>query len=381
MSFLVLGDAGTRGSTQQRVASAAAQVADAVNPSFIAYIGDNIYGDGAEGDPQLLADWWRDVYLPHSSLRRPWHPVTGNHDWHTDARTERDFTTHPLNEGGWWRMPSFWYKQSFATPSLAIDVFFIDTQIWKGSGLAEELLGGNIYHEQVSWLTSELSASLADWKVVLGHHPVYSAGSHGTTEDLLLELDPILRQFGVHAYFNGHDHNLQLIQYRGMNYVTSGAAGKSSSSRSNEEPSGSLSYIFQDSGFVSMHFCDAASSVLTFYDEYGNTQAEERLPAGAPQRSLSTSSAALVQRRPQTTSAPQCNGAVLRDVDKVCSTDGCTVIADQLTSKTCSEYCEAQGLACINGWNEDYDEDCRRGRELGCAESQRSVNNNICSCA
>jgi len=318
------------------------------------------------------------VYLPHSSLRRPWHPVTGNHDWHTDARTERDFTTHPLNDGGWWRMPAFWYKQSFTTSALTLDVFFIDTQIWKGSGLAEDLLGESIYQDQVSWLTSELSASVADWKVVLGHHPVYSAGSHGTTEDLLLELDPILRQYGVHVYFNGHDHNLQLIQFEGMNYVTSGAAGKSSSSRSYEEPSGSLRYIFQDSGFVSLQFCDAASSELTFYDEGGNKLAEHMLSAGSPQLSLSTSWAALVQRPP--TSARMCNGTELRDVDGRCSTDGCTVIADQLTSKTCGEYCQVQGLACVGGWDEEYDEDCTKSSELGCATSRSSENNHICQC-
>eukprot|EP00662_Eupelagonemidae_sp_cell21_P022485 gene22485-56430_t len=159
--------------------------------------------------------------------------ITGNHDWYTDARTERDFTHHPFNtqhpssarEGRWWRMPGFWHKQAHAgATGVTVDMFYIDTQIWRiGSGadsaarrrIVDAALAGSFggsaaaKDAQVAWLRRELAASQAVWKVVLGHHPIYTAGSHGTTPVLLAELDPILREFGVQFYIAGHDHNKQ----------------------------------------------------------------------------------------------------------------------------------------------------------------------------
>lgn len=226
-------------------------------------------------------------------------------------------------------------------------------------------------------MRAELQASTAQWKVVIGHHPVYSAGSHGTTEDLLLELDPLLREFGVNMYFNGHDHNKQLISHRGMHYVVSGAGGKSSSSRSNEEPAGSLRRIFEDSkGFVGLSIYGAADARLTFYSEAGEPQAVEVI-ANAPAEVFAASSPSLLQgpgRR------PQCNGRALKDVDRTCSADGCKVVADQLTTRTCRHYCETNALQCIGGWTED-DEDCTESANLGCDGIRASTSNHICQCA
>lgn len=374
MHFLVIGDAGTRSARQREVAGALAQVAGSTQPMFIAHIGDNIYGDGAEGDPGLIAAYWRDVYVtPHDALRRPWFVITGNHDWHTDARTERDFTNHDLNVGGWWHMPHFWYRRHFQLPTgVSLDAFFIDTQIWKGSSLAEAHLGDRVKQDQEAWLRTELAASIAEWKVVIGHHPVYSAGSHGTTEDLLLELDPLLRAHGVQVYFNGHDHNKQLITHRGLHYVTSGAGGKSSGSRSHEEPAGSLRHIFQDSGFVGFAISSASEAALTFYSQTGEIQAVEVIANTAPE----LGGPSLLQR----SSGLHCHGRVLKDVDRACSPDGCKVVADQLTNLTCRDFCSANALSCSDGWEEE-DEGCKGTLRLGCNGVRASQGNHICLCA
>lgn len=379
---------GTRGSTQQEIAAAMARVAEERNPVAIAALGDNIYGDGAEEDFGIIAQWWKDVYLPHPALNRPWYVVTGNHDWHSDATYERDFTQHPDNVGGWWRMPHFWYKQNFqGSFNVSVDAFFIDTQIWKGSSLVEQVLGESAYQAQIAWLTSELAASTADWKIVLGHHPIYSAGSHGTTEDLLLELDPLLRQHGAHIYFNGHDHNKQLIQYQGMNYITSGAGGKNSDSRSNEEPSGSLQHIFQDSGFAALAMCSKTLATLTFYGEQGQPQATEPLTNALPLSLLSSADQHLSSNAP---AVNYCGMTALQGVDKTCvgSRGACTVIADQRSNKTCGDFCGASGLSCLDGWTE-ADEDCLVAQRIGCESSCRTAvpsfsqlcyNNLICEC-
>ena len=51
----------------------------------------------------------------------------------------------------------------------------------------------------------------SDYIIVGGHHPVLSAGSHGSHPCLLSKLKPLMEKYGVTAYFSGHDHNLQVI--------------------------------------------------------------------------------------------------------------------------------------------------------------------------
>merc|ERR1712203_1026567 len=116
--------------------------------------------------------------------------------------------------------------------------------------------------------------SNADWKLVFGHHPIYTAGSHGTTQVLLAELDPLMRSHGVQMYFAGHDHSKQLIQHRGLNYVVSGAGGYPvgadiNGPRTNNYPPGSLKYYFENHGFAGLMICDSHFATLRLYAEDG----------------------------------------------------------------------------------------------------------------
>jgi len=234
------------------------------------------------------------------------------------------------------------------------------------------------------WLQAELGQSVADWKIILGHHPVYSAGSHGITEDLLEELDPLMRQYGVQILFSGHDHNKQLIRLQGLNYVISGAGGKDSSSRSDEYPSGSLKHIFQDLGFVGLSVCNASAAHLTFYTAEGSAQAAVTLPSTPPEftQELRRPPLANGDEAASSPSAPLCGGIVMRDVDRVCPSangSGCKVLADQMTQKTCREYCARNGLGCKGGW-EEQDEDCVPIYDLGCDQAHWSTADLICEC-
>jgi len=382
VELLVIGDYGTRDGNQRRVASGLAAVAEWRQPLAIAGIGDNIYGSGAEGNPQLIVDHWFNMYMPYTSLNRPWYIVTGNHDWYTDARTERDFTEHPDNRGGHWRMPSFWYKQNFQGESgVTVDAFFIDTQIWKGSSVVESTLGSDARQQQITWLRAELAQSVADWKIILGHHPVYSAGSHGIEDDLLEELDPLMRQYGVQILFSGHDHSKQLMQHRGLNYVISGAGGATARTRSDEYPLGSQKHIFEDHGFVGLSVCNASVAHLSFYSAEGSTQAAVTLPSTPPESTQEPGRPALANGD-SAVRAPVCGGIVMRDVDLVCPSadgSGCKVLADQMTQKTCREYCSRNGLGCKDGW-EEQDEDCVPIYDLGCDQAYGSTSDLICEC-
>jgi hypothetical protein len=64
---------------------------------------------------------------------------------------------------------------------------------------------------QRAWLEAELRGSDADWRVVIGHYPVWSVSAHGPSPRLVVELAPLLEQYNVALYLNGHDHNAQHI--------------------------------------------------------------------------------------------------------------------------------------------------------------------------
>ena len=82
---------------------------------------------------------------------------------------------------------------------------------------------------QFAWLADELAGARrrAPWLFVLGHHPVFSDGSHGDTRSLVDHLDPLLRRHRVDLYLSGHDHDLQHIEIKGhpTSFAVSGASG------------------------------------------------------------------------------------------------------------------------------------------------------------
>lgn len=61
----------------------------------------------------------------------------------------------------------------------------------------------------------------------MGHHPVFSNGSHGDTPRLVEEWAPLFERHKVHAYIAGHDHDLQHLELadRFTSFVISGGGG------------------------------------------------------------------------------------------------------------------------------------------------------------
>jgi hypothetical protein len=82
-----------------------------------------------------------------------------------------------------------------------------------------------ISHAQLDWLDREIANSTARWKIVYGHHPIYSYGAHEdevAVRDVLL---PLLRG-RVDFYLCGHDHDLRHIApEEGVQFVLAGGGG------------------------------------------------------------------------------------------------------------------------------------------------------------
>ena len=78
---------------------------------------------------------------------------------------------------------------------------------------------------QLFWLRDELAKSRTRWKLVYGHHPIYSAGAHQDNVGLIKRLLPVLRG-RADVYLAGHDHDLQHLKAEdGVHFFVSGGGG------------------------------------------------------------------------------------------------------------------------------------------------------------
>jgi tartrate-resistant acid phosphatase type 5 len=223
LPFLVIGDWGRDGGRQQgAVAVQMGKAAASTGTRFVISVGDNFYSDGVASidDPHWHASF-EDVY-DASALQVPWHAVLGNHDYRGNAEAQIAYSASSSR----WRMPARFYKRTETEPgSGQVDFFHIDT-----CPFIEEYRGSKVRVDdqdaakQLVWLDSELGRSGARWKIVVGHHPVFSGGSsHGSQPELIRNLKPLLDRHGVRAYFFGHDHDLQHIVVDGVHYLGCGA--------------------------------------------------------------------------------------------------------------------------------------------------------------
>jgi len=228
LNFVIIGDWGRNGEKDQvDVATQMAAAAGDIGAQFVISVGDNFYEDGVASveDPQWQRSFEKVYAAP--SLQVPWHVVLGNHDYHgnPDAQIAYSNTSHR------WRMPARYFTRTEQIDArTAVDFFFLDTMPMAAFDDDEVHFRGKVpWHDtpkQLAWLEAALAASTAPWKIVIGHHPVYSGGHHGDTPFLVQHVLPLMAKHGVQAYINGHDHDLQHLQAGKVNLFCSGAGSK-----------------------------------------------------------------------------------------------------------------------------------------------------------
>jgi acid phosphatase len=223
LPFVVVGDWGWDGDFKQRdVADQMGKEAARSGSRFVISVGDNFYQDGvgSVSDPHFQGSFEK-IYTA-ASLQTPWYPVLGNHDYRGSVEAQIAYSADSAR----WRMPARYHMRSEALPGGgAADFFFIDT-----SPFVARYRGSNTRIDdqdpkaQLAWFEAALVRSSARWKIVVGHHPVYSGGrDHGSTAELLRDVRPLLERHGVSAYFFGHDHDLQHIVMDGIHHFGCGA--------------------------------------------------------------------------------------------------------------------------------------------------------------
>jgi tartrate-resistant acid phosphatase type 5 len=228
LNFFIFGDWGRNGEKDQAdVAEQMAVAAERIHPRFIISVGDNFYENGVASvdDPQWQSSFEKVYRAP--SLQVPWPVILGNHDYHGNCEAQIAYgKTHPR-----WQMPARYFIQSYPVDAATtVDFFYLDTtpliKSYHSNAMTRHEVITQDTEKQLAWLKSALAASQAQWKIVAGHHPIYSGGEHGDTPELIEAILPLLIQHKVQAYFNGHDHDLQHLQAGQVNFFCSGAGSK-----------------------------------------------------------------------------------------------------------------------------------------------------------
>ncbi|MGH8223260.1 MAG: metallophosphoesterase [Woeseiaceae bacterium] len=238
--------------------------APAARCDFGLMLGDNIYpsgatlgADGRDDRERFDALLWR----PYKGLKEQdpefvIYPVLGNHDWET-SREGAMLQVEYLKNSPLYHMDGLYYR---ARPAPDVELFAIDTTIiLAGETVYEDAVDaggrpidtGVVETEEpwvapqgdetrmIAWLEDALAGSDARWKLVIGHHPLWS--SSGTKQEqakvLYRLLLPALCRH-ADAYLAGHDHTLEVhtddCRSVGEHYrerppllqIVSGAAGK-----------------------------------------------------------------------------------------------------------------------------------------------------------
>ncbi len=228
LNFAVIGDWGREGHEgQTEVAAQMAKACKDFSASFVVSLGDNFYENGVSSvdDPHWHKSF-ENVYSAES-LQVPWYVILGNHDYRGSCEAQIEYgKLHPR-----WIMPARYYSKVHPVDaSTQLEFFYIDTspfieEYFKEADMAAVLTQDTT--AQLKWLDQALTSSKAQWKIVHGHHPIYSAGAgHGPQQELIARLLPLLQKHKVQAYFAGHDHDLQHLKTGGLNMLISGGGSR-----------------------------------------------------------------------------------------------------------------------------------------------------------
>ena len=252
LRFLVVGDWGRNGEYHQKdVADQMGIEAKNTSSAFIISTGDNFYPDGviSTSDPQWNKSF-EDIYNSYS-LNIPWYTCFGNHDYRGSIQAQLDYSKISRR----WRTTERFYSFERTIPNSTSKVLFvvIDTNPFDRTlnRNSHSDLGKQDTLAQINWLKTTLQNSTADWKIVIGHHPLFTTGVRkGLLQDVRQSLQPIFEEHKVHAYFAGHEHDLQHQKPSGYTHYFVSGAGSEKRPVTSEIPQ--TKFAASDHGFMSV---------------------------------------------------------------------------------------------------------------------------------
>ncbi len=227
-NFMVVSDMGKTDNLSPEVtAHEVAIMADSLHPRFMINSGDMFHGSGVKDTSDRLWQIGFEKLFPTKSLMVDWYSTIGNHESFGNPQALVDYA----KKGGRWKMPARYYtlvKRVDAKTTLRIVV--LDTSPYEKKYRKDKrykAIWNQDEKRQTIWLDSVLHASHETWKIVVGHHPIYTGDfGHGNTQGLIDEVDPILHKYNVDFYFCGHIHKFEYTLRKGMNYIVTTSGSK-----------------------------------------------------------------------------------------------------------------------------------------------------------
>lgn len=279
--FLAFGDWGRDGKAfQLPVAEQMGKAAAADRSQFVVSLGDNFYSDGV---PSVEARQWttsfEEIYTA-PSLQVPWYVVLGNHDYHSNAQAEVDYTLYSPR----WKLPARYYTVTRRIDATnTVEFFMIDSTPYAEQNSKKPDINPDVLKQdtaaQTAWLEAALKKSTAQWKIVCAHHPVFScSGKHGDTPALVATIQPLLEKYGVQVFLNGHEHDLQHLRVGNINYFCSGAG---SQTRPTSKDDRTLYSLGDTGGFMTIKVTPSAFDAR-FIDYTGKEVYAVTIPQQAP---------------------------------------------------------------------------------------------------
>lgn len=227
ITFLSIGDFGAKTPIQEQVIQQIHQFKNHTSVDAILSLGDNFYNYGVHS---VESPRWAE-FEKSFQLWCPFYAILGNHDYLGNTQAQIAYSLKPST---FWKMPSRYYDKKFFTSKekMSVHVFFLDTftlcpnesrncSVAMGMEDFDDLYANKDW-SQYRWLERKLSTCQCQWKIVVGHYPVFSNGLHGNTEELVDDLLPLLKRYTVDFYLSGHDHDLEVIRKEDITFIVSG---------------------------------------------------------------------------------------------------------------------------------------------------------------
>jgi hypothetical protein len=241
LQFIAMGDWGRNGADHQlQVARQMSVAANAVASQFTVSTGDNFYPSGvvSQWDP-LWKYSFEDIYTDFR-LQWDWYPVLGNHDYKSNPDAQVAYSAVSRR----WKMPARYYSRLIpinGDTTQQLLMVFIDTNPLIPEFYENHEYGPNVKGQDTAMQKRWIEEILGDpspyikWKIVVGHHPMFTGGSRTETYDtkaIRATLLPVLEKYKVDLYLSGHEHSLQHLQSgNGLHHVISGAASEKTPAR------------------------------------------------------------------------------------------------------------------------------------------------------
>ena len=240
-------------------------VAAEIDAQFVLTTGDNFYERGVQSVRD--SKWQRSfesIYTA-ASLQIPWFVTLGNHDYL--GSVEAQIAYSEVSER--WTLPDRYYSFTLAVDDTTSAIFAVIDTVPLVEGRSASTPPGDLddsdaadewdSERQLHWLDSTLAGSGADWRFVVGHHPLYAAdGKHRDYPILRETVGPILEAHEVDVYIAGHVHALQHLEPEetGVHHVISGGG----SLASQVDPEVPVTFAAGAAGFAAMSLAPEATA-------------------------------------------------------------------------------------------------------------------------